>query len=99
MFTVVSLFIIMNVLTMSQGVSWQLGLAIGSGHSYPIPAGYTAEDYSNYGTVSQIGTEVAHNFERLKMIKKRLQENEQSDYWVKVLGLCSMVTMQCATAR
>ena len=91
MFTFVSIFIIlMNVLAASQGVSWQLGLAIGSGHSYQIPAGYSPEDYSNYGAVSQIGTEVAHNYKRLKMIKKRLEDNEQSDFWVKVVGLCSM---------
>ena len=91
MFTVVSIFILMNLLAASQGVSWQLGLAIGRWHSYQIPAGYSPEDYSNYRAVSQIGTKVVHNYERLKMIKKRLEDNDQSDFWVKVIGLCSMV--------
>ena len=93
MLTTVCIFILMNVLTASQGVSWQLGLAIGNGHNYQIPAGYSTEDYSNYGAVSQIGTEVAHNYERLKMIKKWLEDNELSDFWVKVVGLCSMAVV------
>ena len=93
MFTMISFFILLNVLDASQGVSWQLGLAIGSGSSYQIPAGYDPEDYSNYGAVSQIGTEVVHNYKRLKMIKKRLEDNEKSNFWVKVMGLCSMAVV------
>ena len=97
MFTIISIFILLNMLNASQGVSWQLSLAIGSGRNYQIPAGYSPEDYSNKGDVSQISTEVAHNYKRLKMIKKRLEDNEQSDFWVKVMGLCSMAVMTVVT--
>ena len=41
--------------------------------------------------VSQLGSEVIHNFERLKQIKERLEENEQCNYTVKVIGCVSMV--------
>ena len=81
------------MLDASKGVTWQLGLAIGSGNSYQIPAGYGPEDYSSYRAVSQIGTEVAHNYKGLRTIKKRLEDNEKSDFWVKVMGLCSMAVV------
>ena len=93
MLIVALFFIMVNKVALSQGLSWQVGLAIGSGHSYKIPNGYTADDYRNYGTMSQIGTEVSQNFERLKLIKERLEKNEQTDYCVKVIGVCLMVIM------
>ena len=74
MFNIILLFIIANV-SWCTGVSWQLGLAIGSVNTYKIPPGYSGEDYSNYAAVAQVGNEVAENYAPLMLIKRKLEEN------------------------
>ena len=91
MLTISIFFIALNVVNLSHGVLWNFGLRVGSGNSYQIPSGYSESDYSSYGAVSQLGSEVVHNFERLKQIKERLEQNEHSDHIVKVIGGVSMV--------
>ena len=84
-------FIALSVVTFSHRVSWNFGLRVGSGYSYHIPSGYSESDYSSYGAVGQLGSEVIHTFERLKEIRERLKQNESSDNIVKIIGGVSLI--------
>ena len=64
---------------------------MGSGNSYRIPSGYSESDYSSYGALSQLWSEVIENFKRLKEIRERLEQNESSDNIDKIIGGVLMI--------
>ena len=86
------LFIIVPGL-LGAGVNWNLGLTIGTGNRYQIPAGYQDSDYSNFASLAKVGDEVANNFARLVAIKKRLEDNESNDHVMRIFGMVSMVSV------
>ena len=84
-------FIPLSVVTISHGVSWNFGLRVGSGNSCQIPSRYSESDYSSYGALSQLWSEVIENFKRLKEIRERLEQNESSDNIDKIIGGVLMI--------
>ena len=71
-------------------VNWQISINVGSDKRYQIPKGKGEYDYVNFKEFKDINNEVIQNLERLKQVKRNLEENEKGDTimkWLTIGGL------------
>ena len=68
-------------------VNWQISINVGSDKRYQIPKGKGEYDYVNFKEFKDINNEVIQNLERLKQVKRNLEENEKGDTIMKWLTL------------
>ena len=72
-------------------VGWQISIDVGSDKQYQIPKGKGEWDYVNFKEFREVNNEVIHNLERLKQVKRSLEENDKGDAIMKWITLGGII--------
>ena len=72
-------------------VGWQISIEVGSDKQYKLPKGKGEWDYVNFKEFREVNNEVIHNLERLKQVKRSLEENDKGDAIMKWITLGGII--------
>ena len=82
-FVIVLIMVVCSVRGMP--VVWQISIEVGSDKQYKLPKGKGEWDYVNFKEFREVSNEVIHNLERMRQVKKSLEENSKGDFIMKLI--------------